>query len=264
MYDFTFAAWVKLDSDNPAQRIFDFGASPNSHMYLTPQTRFAITTSGAGGERRIDGPPLPKGVWTHVAVTKSALGAQLYINGVQVGQHTNMSLYPARLGNAANNWIGRSQNAADPFLAGDIDDFRIYQRGLSAAEVGELATQSTSATGEVGGTVPATLALTLGAPASFGAFTPGVAKEYTATTTANVVSTAGDAALSVSDPGHLSNGAFSLPAPLQVELSKASWAAPVSNDTVSILFRQPIAATDPLRTGSYSRTLTFTLSTTSP
>ena len=29
----------------------------------------------------------------------------------------------------------------------------------------------------VGGTVPATLALTLGAPAQFGAFTPGVAKE---------------------------------------------------------------------------------------
>ena len=28
----------------------------------------------------------------------------------------------------------------------------------------------------VGGTVPATLALTLGAPASFGAFTPGVAQ----------------------------------------------------------------------------------------
>ena len=29
--------------------------------------------------------------------------------------------------------------------------------------------------------VPATLALTLGAPASFGAFTPGVARDYTAT-----------------------------------------------------------------------------------
>ena len=50
----------------------------------------------------------------------------------------------------------------------------------------------------VGGTVPATLSLTLGAPATFGAFTPGVAKEYTASTTANVISTAGDAALTVS------------------------------------------------------------------
>ena len=31
--------------------------------------------------------------------------------------------------------------------------------------------------------MPATLSLTLGAPASFGAFTPGVDKDYTASTT---------------------------------------------------------------------------------
>ena len=54
--------------------------------------------------------------------------------------------------------------------------------------------------GDAGGTVPATLALTLGAPATFGPFTPGVAKDYTASTTANVISTAGDAALSIADP----------------------------------------------------------------
>ena len=69
-----------------------------------------------------------------------------------------------------------------------------------------------------GGTVPATLSLSLGTPASFGPFTPGVAKTYSASTTANVISTAGDATLSVADPspiatGHLVNGTFSLPQP---------------------------------------------------
>jgi hypothetical protein len=38
----------------------------------------------------------------------------------------------------------------------------------------------------------------------------------------------------------------------------------VSNDPVSIEVRQAIGATDPLRTGIYSKTLVFTLSTTSP
>ena len=127
-----------------------------------------------------------------------------------------------------------------------------------------LVPSSTSTTGTVGGTVPATLSLTLGAPASFGAFTPGVDKTYSASTTADVVSTAGDAALSVSDPGHLANGAFSLPDALQVSLSKASWNAPVSHDPVTIGFSQHIGANAALRTGSYSRTLTFTLSTTTP
>ena len=49
-----------------------------------------------------------------------------------------------------------------------------------------------------------------------------------------------------------------------MELSKATWTAPVSNDPVAITFRQQIFANDPLRTGSYAKTLTFTLSTTTP
>jgi X-Pro dipeptidyl-peptidase len=116
----------------------------------------------------------------------------------------------------------------------------------------------------VGATVPATLALTLGAPASFGTFTAGVAKEYTASTSANVISTAGDAALTVSDPGRLMNGTFALPEPLRVEFSKSAWTAPVSSDAVAITFKQLIKATDALRTGSYAKTLTFTLSTPTP
>ena len=41
------------------------------------------------------------------------------------------------------------------------------------------------------GTVPAQLALTLGPPAAFGGITPGVANDYNATTTANIVSPRG-------------------------------------------------------------------------
>jgi hypothetical protein len=132
----------------------------------------------------------------------------------------------------------------------------------------------------VGGTVPATLALTMGAPASFGAFTPGAQKDYFASTTATVISTAGDATLSVADPsstatGHLVNGAFSLPEALQASGSTSgtysplpttlkTYAAPISNDPVTVSFKQPVKANDPLRTGTYAKTLTFTLSTTTP
>ena len=69
--------------------------------------------------------------------------------------------------------------------------------------------------GGVGGTVPATLSLTLGTPPTFGAFQAGVERTYTASTAATVTSTAGDATLTVS-AGHLSNGAFQLAQPLLV------------------------------------------------
>ena len=122
--------------------------------------------------------------------------------------------------------------------------------------------------------MPATLSLTLGPAADFGPFQPGVTRDYTASTTANVISTAGDAALTVADPstnhpGQLVNGAFFLPQPLKVAGSTLpatvkTWTQPVSNDAVTIPFTQSIAATDALRTGTYSKTLTFTLSTTTP
>ena len=58
---------------------------------------------------------------------------------------------------------------------------------------------------------PATLSLTLGGTASFGSFAPGVARDYTASTTANVISTRRRRdADATRDPGHLTNGAFSL------------------------------------------------------
>ena len=68
----------------------------------------------------------------------------------------------------------------------------------------------------------------------------------------------------MSDPGHLANGQYTLPQPLQVDISPSSWSQPVSHATSAIAFTQKIGANDPLRTGTYSRTLTFTLSTTNP
>jgi predicted amidohydrolase YtcJ len=143
--------------------------------------------------------------------------------------------------------------------------------------------------GDATGTVLPTLSLTIGAPAAFAPFVPGAANNYTASTNANVISSAGNAALSVADPsptnvGRLVNGTFALPQPLQAQASSpggtgstyapvggaasptllTSYGAPISNDTVTLGFRQTIGANDALRTGAYSKTLTFTLSTTAP
>ena len=43
-----------------------------------------------------------------------------------------------------------------------------------------------------------------------------------------------------------------------------AYARPTSNDPVALTFQQHVGAADALRTGAYTKTLTFTLSTTSP
>jgi M6 family metalloprotease-like protein len=157
----------------------------------------------------------------------------------------------------------------------------ITLNAASESDPSKTATQiCTFGDSTVGGSVPATLALTMGAPADFGPFTPGLGKDYFATTDATIVSTAGDATLTVADPsstapGHLVNGTFSLPQPLQASGSTSgtyaalpatlkTYSGPVSNDKAPISFKQAIGSGDALRTGTYAKTLTFTLSTTTP
>jgi hypothetical protein len=136
--------------------------------------------------------------------------------------------------------------------------------------------------GGAGGSVPATLSLTLGTAASFGAFVPGVDRTYMASTNATVISSAGDAALTVADPdasanGRLVNGTFALTEAVEAKANAGAFGAvtgsglrlvtytgPISNDIVAVDFRQHIGVNEPLRTGTYAKTLTFTLSTTTP
>jgi hypothetical protein len=153
-------------------------------------------------------------------------------------------------------------------------DFKGNTSAVKAQVLGRTDTPGT-----VGGSVPATLSLTLGNQPSFGAFTAGLAKDYLASTLATVVSSAGDAALIVQDPSafytnRLVNGSFALAQELQVKNNTGTyqtmpagikfWGGPTGSESVPIEFKQPIGANDPLRTGSYTKTLTFTLSTTTP
>jgi hypothetical protein len=140
----------------------------------------------------------------------------------------------------------------------------------------------------------ATLDLSLGAAASFAPFIPGVGKDYTATMSATLTSTAGDATLSVADAsptatGRMTNGAFALTAPVQVSAAPSAgikvpataepmgplggsaaptrlltYGGPLGGEVATLNFKQSIGGAEALRTGGYSKTLTFTLSTATP
>ncbi len=161
-------------------------------------------------------------------------------------------------------WNAHLENALATAKFGDSIKVPVYiEKGTGSGSITLKATSEsdpsktasavcTLSDSNVGGSVPATLALTLGSPASFGALTPGLGKDCFATTNASVISTAGDALLTVADPsstatGHLVNGAFSLPSALQASAQTdattyaqvggsatptplRSWSGPASND----------------------------------
>jgi autotransporter-associated beta strand protein len=147
--DFTIATWVKLDAINDWSRVFDFGASTSTYMFLSPSNgatrklRFAISTGSGPGEQIIDGPSaLAPGIWTHVAVSLSGKTATLYVNGSPVGANYSMTLTPASLGATGNNYLGKSQYP-DPFLNGQLDEFQLHDRALTDAEIAALANPAT-------------------------------------------------------------------------------------------------------------------------
>jgi hypothetical protein len=148
--DFTISTWVKITALSDWSRIFDFGTGTSNYMFLTPRAggsglRFAITTSGNGSEQQLNAPALPTGVWKHVAVTLTGTTGRLYVDGAVVATNTSMTLKPSSLGSTNLNYIGRSQ-FSDPYLNGQVDQFKIYSRALSAVEIGELFAGSPSAT----------------------------------------------------------------------------------------------------------------------
>jgi hypothetical protein len=156
--EMTVATWVYLNSQSDWQRIWDFGQAskdsidPTVYMFLTtsngarnPVPRFAISTTGYMHEDRVDGDTaLTTGAWQHIAVVVGPAGGVLYVNGAKVGTNPSMTLRPADLGSTPNNYIGRSQFTQDPYLDGNIDDFRVYNRALSADEIKTLFTYTGS------------------------------------------------------------------------------------------------------------------------
>ena len=144
----TIATWFKTNSTLEFQRLFDIGtSSTTSSMYLTTSyttgnlhftTRFTLADGGLNRDD-IDGTPITVNTWYHVAVVLDASGnGRLYLNGAQVGPTTTMKFRPNSLGSTPNDWIGRSEFVANPYLDGAIDEFRIYNRALSAAEISLL------------------------------------------------------------------------------------------------------------------------------
>ena len=143
--DFSIALWVYWSVAATNTRVFDFGSSDIGYLALIPRDssgklRFMITGTTYFGEQSISASsPLPTGRWVHLAVTLSGTRGTVYVDGTAAASSDAIALAPFQLGSTTQNWLGRSQYAADPFFNGRMQDLRLYAGALTAAQVAALA-----------------------------------------------------------------------------------------------------------------------------
>ncbi len=136
----TIATWVYWNGFTDNQRIFDFGNGTEEGMYLTPKAtgaglRFGIKQGDY--EATLDSTALTNGKWVHLAVTIGDGVAELFVDGA-LADSKEVALSPSDIGPVLN-YIGKSQSSSDPWYAGMIDDFRVYNYPLYDWEIASLA-----------------------------------------------------------------------------------------------------------------------------
>jgi hypothetical protein len=269
-----------LFSDN---RIIDFDFGADGSMYIGSYSGSNFTISNTN-----------TGLW-RISYTGGADTPGPDPQAVPAQNSSKVAFNIGKSGGISYAWsfpdggTATGDNVSHTYLNGGTQQATLtvtYADGTTASKTINVEVPTTVPT-TVTANVDKTLGLTLTAAATFPTFVPGVPTTYTAETTAKVISTMPDAALTIADPstvspGYMVNTGTPLPQALKARatnaansntafatisgspLSLLSYSAPITNDVVTVQFQQAIAANDALKAGQYAKTLTFTLSTTSP
>lgn len=159
-------------------------SSTAGYLFTTGDTyRTAITTGGYATEQNVNkGSALPRDRWVTLTYTLDSAGvATLYQDGVQVARATGVTVKPRDIGGGttSNNLIGRSQYSGDKYLAATVRDFRIYDKALTADELGFARARAAVTAIDLGNTADVATNLSLpttsnGLPVVWSSSDPGV------------------------------------------------------------------------------------------
>lgn len=152
MTDSTFAIWVNIeeDSDESWVRAFDFGTETDSYFYVTPRSytagapRAIIMPADSNEVGMYADEALTEGEWHHLAVTFGDGVMTFYVDGFFT-YTVETDLTPSDLGTPDHCWLGASpfhdddNDDSDGYYNGLLDEFKIYERALSAGEIRYLA-----------------------------------------------------------------------------------------------------------------------------
>ncbi|MFH8249091.1 family 43 glycosylhydrolase [Microbacterium sp. B2969] len=116
----------------------------NGYLYSTGNTyKTSIATGNWTTEQTANSSAnLARDVWKTITYTLDDASdtARVYLDGVQVGQQTGVTITPGAIGAGVTtaNYLGRSVYTADKYLSGSLREVRIYDAALTATEVAAL------------------------------------------------------------------------------------------------------------------------------
>jgi hypothetical protein len=139
----TFMAWVRLEtlpSVLAATEIFlakgDAGASTKNYYMGVQQTGdlgfCLLSNNGTGSITTTTTAAIAVSTWTHLACSYDGTDGRMYINGVQDG--TPVALAGTLFGTTVALNLARRSGGGGAY-DGMLDDVRIYDRAMSAAEI---------------------------------------------------------------------------------------------------------------------------------
>src|SRR4051812_5787016 len=134
----TTEAWVRPTILNDWHTVLFKDGTTGGMVYdLYANGTAAVNTPTAevniGGDKAVSGTSLlPLNTWSHVAATYDGATMRLYVNGVQVGTRAQTGAIPASAGVLR---IG-GDTVYREYFGGQIDEIRVYNRPLTAAEIG--------------------------------------------------------------------------------------------------------------------------------
>lgn len=137
----TFETWTQFRGGNNWQRAFDIGDNTNEYIFLSPRSgngtaRFEVKDNASN--TRITESFLASTNSEHhfVGVINASAGQmEFYIDGALVATNSLNGFTPQAIGATINNWLGRSQFGGDAYYNGTINEFRVYNTALTAAQV---------------------------------------------------------------------------------------------------------------------------------
>lgn len=137
--DFTISLWMKNISRATAihnKPLFDFGGKlgylPQSNSSGGYRQGFNIGGMVYGTGNTAGTGEAETSAWNHLTITQQDGKTTLYINGVENVSQKTIKL--SQLGTLINNYIGTNSNK-NSFFNTEIDEFKLYNRALSSAEV---------------------------------------------------------------------------------------------------------------------------------